>query len=106
MLKGADGQVEAVARVQVALRAALDDVEELCGGVEGERGVPVERGVDGALGITDVTRVDAPGGQAGATLGRGVRLGHGLLLSVVSVGCGDDAVSGAFDLLDGAPAAQ
>jgi hypothetical protein len=67
----------AVAVVLVALGAALDHVEQVRGGVEGERGVPVQRRLDGALGVPDVSGVHAAGGQPGARLlGRGVRLDH------------------------------
>jgi hypothetical protein len=63
-LEGADGGVEAVAGVEVARLAALDDVEEVGGGVERERGMRVQRSVDRTFRIPVLAGAHAAGGQA------------------------------------------
>ena len=51
IFQGADGRVQAVAGVEVALRPTLDDVEQVGGVLESERGVVVEGGMDSPLRV-------------------------------------------------------
>jgi len=55
LLDGANRGVKAIPRVQVALRAAFDDVEDGLGRRKAERGVVVERRMNAAIGIERVS---------------------------------------------------
>jgi hypothetical protein len=61
--EGRDRRVHPVAGVQAPLHPSRDDVEHVPRAREPEHRVLVERGVEGALRISDVARVHTAGGQ-------------------------------------------